>query len=374
MAANRLEREEASLRNRRRDMQFRQDRLTSEERLERLFSKQPIDRVPFTSIATGFNAINAGCTIADYYSEPAKGVQAAISVIEQYNWEKIPHLFLGPLGAVSLGGTISWPVGEFNQAPQIEQHPVTSEEDVLYLTIPDVRTAGLIPRLYDFAKYSKEAGTPYCFIALDELFLCATNLCGIDLLFRWIVKKPDLVHHVMEFVTEFKITIAEYWTETLGSDFIIPWLGEPTTENRLITPKTFEEFVLPYTTEFHEKLIGMGFRIVATHLCGEQNANYPLWSKVHMGEPGIISVSQEVDLEDAMSYFPNDIIMGNIPPALIQSGSPQEVYEATRVCIEKGKKAPGGFILAPGCELPPKSPPYNVWIIMKAIDDFGWYE
>lgn len=355
-------------------MQFRQDGLSSQERLYRLFSGQQVDRVPFTSIATGFNAINVGYTIADYYREPAKAVEAASATIEQYNWEKIPHLFIGPLCAVATGGTIRWPVGEFDQAPQIEQYPVKTESDALNLKLPDVRTAGLIPRLFDFAKYSKEAGHPYCFIALDELFLCATNMCGINTLFRWIIKKPDLVHHIMRFVTDFKIMIAEHWAETLGTDFIIPWLGEPTTENRLITPRTFEEFVLPYTKEFHEKLIEIGYRIVATHLCGEQNANYAYWSKVPMGKPGIISVSQEVDLEDAMSYFPNDIIMGNIAPELIQSGPPQAVYEAARVCIEKGKKAPGGFLLAPGCELPPKSPPYNVWMIMKAIDDFGWYE
>jgi uroporphyrinogen decarboxylase len=66
--------------------------------------------------------------------------------------------------------------------------------------------------------------------------------------------------------------------------------------------------------------------------------------------------------------------MGNIEPAIIQSGTPQQVYELSRICIEKGKKIPGGFILAAGCELPPKAPPYNVWMMTKAINDFGWYE
>jgi uroporphyrinogen decarboxylase len=32
-----------------------------------------------------------------------------------------------------------------------------------------------------------------------------------------------------------------------------------------------------------------------------------------------------------------------------------------------------GFILAPGCGLPPKSPPYNVWMMTEAVNDFGWY-
>jgi len=92
-----------------------------------------------------------------------------------------------------------------------------------------------------------------------------------------------------------------------------------------------------------------------------------------MGEPGIISVSQEVDLETAMKYFPKDIIMGNIPPSIIQAGTAEQVYEQTRVCLQKGREAPGGFMLAPGCELPAKAPPHNIWTIMRAINDFGWY-
>ena len=66
--------------------------------------------------------------------------------------------------------------------------------------------------------------------------------------------------------------------------------------------------------------------------------------------------------------------MGNIEPAIIQTATPEEVYELTRKVIEKGKKCPGGFMLAPGCELPPRAPEENLWAIMQAVSDFGWYE
>ena len=77
---------------------------------------------------------------------------------------------------------------------------------------------------------------------------------------------------------------------------------------------------------------------------------------------------------DAGGLVSDDIIMGNVEPAVIQTGTPEEVYELSRICIEKGKKHRAGFILAPGCELAAKAPPYNVWMMRKAIDDFGWYE
>ena len=78
--------------------------------------------------------------------------------------------------------------------------------------------------------------------------------------------------------------------------------------------------------------------------------------------------------EKAAEYFPNDVIIGNVEPAIIQTGTPQDVYELARIVIEKGKKCPGGFALSPGCDLPPKSPPLNVWMMTKALNDFGWYD
>ena len=81
-----------------------------------------------------------------------------------------------------------------------------------------------------------------------------------------------------------------------------------------------------------------------------------------------------MDLETASRYFPNDIIQGNVEPAIIQTGTPEEVYELSRICIEKGKNHPGGFILSPGCEMPANAPSYKVWMMRKAINDFGWYE
>jgi uroporphyrinogen decarboxylase len=92
-----------------------------------------------------------------------------------------------------------------------------------------------------------------------------------------------------------------------------------------------------------------------------------------MGDPGMVSVGHEVELERAAYYFPNDIILGNLEPALIQTGTPDEVYEASRKVIERGKKLPGGFIFTPGCELPPKAPLENIGAMNEAVNDLGWY-
>ena len=104
--------------------------------------------------------------------------------------------------------------------------------------------------------------------------------------------------------------------------------------------------------ELNECLIPMALKRFWFHICGEQNLNLPhLADLSQWPHPSVLSFGHEVDLEVAGRYFPKDIIFGNIEPAIIQTGTPQQVYELSKIAIEKGTKVPGGFILGPGCHL-----------------------
>lgn len=206
------------------------------------------------------------------------------------------------------------------------------------------------------------------------IFTSAAALCGTEQLCRWMIKKPEVVHRLLRLATDRAVERASFWAETFGPEHLLPYTAEPTTSNQIISPRQFEEFALPYIREAHERILAIGVKHILCHICGEQNKNLDHWAQVPMGEPGIVSVGHEVDLDVISRYFPGDVIMGNIEPAVVQSGAPEQVYNLTRTCIDKGMKHPGGFMLAPGCEMPPRAPSYNVWTMMKAVSDFGWYE
>lgn len=115
-------------------------------------------------------------------------------------------------------------------------------------------------------------------------------------------------------------------------------------------------------------------RFFNCHICGEEYLNLPYWAQLPMGDPGIVSFDHQVDLTTAIEYFGETcIIAGNVDSGILQTGTPQQVYEHSRRCIEKGRRSPRGFMLSADCEVPPMSPPYNVYMMRKAIDDFGWY-
>jgi uroporphyrinogen decarboxylase len=58
-------------------------------------------------------------------------------------------------------------------------------------------------------------------------------------------------------------------------------------------------------------------------------------------------------IETAGKYFPQQIILGDMDPTIIQIGTPEDVYEATRKNVEESKKLSGRYIFSPGCQLPP---------------------
>ena len=354
---------------------LRQDEITSAERMEALLRGKPIDRVPFLFYnSLGFCAKNTGYTIADMYHDQQKSFDAQVWTMEQYGCQIAPSLGYASYGAWEFGGEVKLPGSGGEQAPQVARLPVQSEEDVWKLELPDVAGAGMLPKMMELHRIIAKHGLPVQ-VALGSPIMRVGNLCGVDKLCRWMIKKPELVHRLLRLVTDHGVQVTKYWIDTFGADRVFPREGSATESNQIISPKQFAEFGMPYEKKLHQKALAMGIqRFFHCHICGDEERNLPYWAQVPMGEMAIVSVDHEVDLDSAIKYFGDTcIIAGNVDSTAILSGTPQQVYELSRQCIEKGKKAPRGFMLAADCEIPPSTPPYNVYMMRKAIDDFGWY-
>ncbi len=354
--------------------------MTNRERMEALLRREKPDRVPIWPFAPmGFATVYTGTTIADAYNNPKISLAAQRKTAQDFDWVFFPMFGYASYGGWEFGGEIKWPSGQFAQAPTVLKLPIETMEDVFNLRLPDVKTAGILPLTKEFCDLSSEEkldNEPFnvMFLGGNCTFTFAGNVVGPDNLCKWLRKKPEAARHVLQLMNDHIMELAEYWKQLYGVEGVLPLGGEPTAANQLISPKNFEEFVMPYIKELNTRLLSMGYKHLYAHICGEQNENYPHWAKIPMGDPGIISVSQEVPLEKAASYFPNDIILGNLEPAIIQMKTADEVYEATREIVERGKRLPNGYVFSPGCDLPPMSPIENVKAMTKAVQDYGWYD
>ncbi len=354
---------------------FHKDTMTAEERIQALMEGKPIDRVPLNLQAFAFSAVNVGWSIYDWYTDMQKNFDSGRMTAEQYGAMWLPFGGYPSVGPYELGGEMKWPTSEWDQCPNAE--PAAETEDAAWaLELPDyevLKEAGYMPYFREFAKISSSAGLPFC-VPMYGPWTTAGNIVGIVNLAKWAYKKPDLAHQMVRFATDFLLLVQQIIIDEAGApQGYFPADSTASASNDLISPKTFEEFAFPYIIDYHSGLMEKGIMGIMFHLCGDQTKNYAFYPQVPLPPLSQISISHEVDLELAMETFPDYVIHGNVEPSLIQLGTPEQVYEASRIAIEKGKKHKRGFVLCPGCELPPSSPPYNVWMMSKAINDFGYY-
>jgi uroporphyrinogen decarboxylase len=360
-------------------MEKREGTMTDRERIEALLDRKRPDRVPIWPFAHGgFASIYAKASIADSYNKPSVALAAQRKACQDFGWVFTPFFGYASFGGWEFGGEIKWPTAEFSQAPTVARYPVETEKDVWDLKMPDVKTSGSIPLKVEFCKMSCQERLDNQPFNVDGFagacFGLAANVAGVERFLRWLIKKPEVAHRLMRIAADYKIALAQHWKDTFGLEGVLPRGGEPTASNQLISPGHFEEFALPYIKDAQEKILAMGYRTTYIHICGEQNLNLPFWAQIPFGDPGVVSIGHEVKIAKAAEYFPNDIILGNMDPIIIQTGTPEEVYEATRKNIEEGKEIGERYVFSPGCQLPPMASPENVMAMTRAVNDFGWYD
>ena len=79
-------------------------------------------------------------------------------------------------------------------------------------------------------------------------------------------------------------------------------------------------------------------------------------------------------LKETADFFGDDyIIAGNASTEILAAGTPEDVKQECKRCIEEGKHLPGGFVLMPACNLPTVTPPESVDALLEAAREFGAY-
>ena len=348
---------------------FPVEKMTSTQRVAALLAGQGLGRVPFFPFSLGFSALNVGYPVATVYSDPGKSYTAQLLTQRMYGYDQDPLLGYAAYGTYEFGGEANFPTGDNIHAPSSVRFPVTSEKDVLSLQLPDPEKAGMLPRALEFSKLQQQNGTGIS-VVLPGVFTLGVNLCGVEKLCMWLVNEPDFADKVLSLAADHILDVVSLWVDNFGVEGFVPQLWEPAAANSIISPRHFERFVLPHQKKLHERMLALGVNHILCHICGEQNKNLPFWGQVPMGNPGIVSIGNQVSIGSAIEHFGDKcVIAGNLATELVGQGTPQEIYDAARACIGEGRKAPRGFILMTACETPPLTPPHNFYMINKALRD-----
>jgi uroporphyrinogen decarboxylase len=192
-------------------------------------------------------------------------------------------------------------------------------------------------------------------------FTLAGLLYGAENFMRAMRRDPDGARRILDFTETVFLTYVQGYIDQ-GVEIV--QLAEPTASGDMISLEHFTEFAVPS----FKRVIGVlreKKALIALHICGNINDRLDL-----IADSGTTyaSIDYKVDLRWAREKFDARIaFMGNIDPvSVLQQGTVDETLAAAADCIARAGPGPG-FILAPGCDLPPNTPIANV----QAMTGFG---
>jgi len=194
-------------------------------------------------------------------------------------------------------------------------------------------------------------------------FSLAGRLMDVSEAMYYCFDEPEMVHLVLEKVTEFLIAYYKAYKET-GCAGVV--MAEPLAG--LLSEDLAEEFSAQYVRKIVEAVQDENFLIVY-HNCG--NSALATIDTIVTNGCRLFHFGNAVDMEQIMEHVPaNCIAMGNVDPAReFRNGTPESVYAATSTLMEKCSRFPN-FVPSSGCDIPPLTDWANINSFFKAVDDF----
>jgi len=190
-------------------------------------------------------------------------------------------------------------------------------------------------------------------------FTLGAQFFGVERMMSSIYKDKKAVHAVLDFATE--VSFRYYDTFRRKGARIIS-VAEPSASGDMISRRHFEEFVLPYLTDFIRRTKQAG-ALNLLHICGKTTRYLDL---IPGTGADVFSVDYKVDLAAVQKAIGAKMAFaGNVNPAgVLVNGTPAEVGAAARECIERAGKD-SNFILMPGCDLSPSVPLANIQAMIE---------
>lgn len=177
---------------------------------------------------------------------------------------------------------------------------------------------------------------------------------------------PDLAHKLLGICNRVIIDCTKVFEETIGEGYFVR-VGDDMAG--FLSMEKFREFALPYLQEVFKE-----FPKNSLFHCDADTGQFleaipELGAKLFNPGP-----PETCDIGEAKKKIGDKIcIMGNIAPYdVINRGTPAEIENAVRTCIQKAGEG-GGFIVAPGGVISRGTSPENIDTLIRAVEKYGKY-
>jgi uroporphyrinogen decarboxylase len=326
------------------------------ESVEKALRREATESVPVGIFLGGsWPVINSGITLESLVGDPVKTAKIFFEVNRRLDAD----LIMIGAGATAilikaLGGKIKF---RGKGAPDIIGCPIENEDDLNGLEVEKAFKDSDVKWIIDTAKHVVSLNNNERMILASGRapFTLAAQIYGLEKTCKAIYKNKKFIHELLEKATELSIT---YFKKMILEGKVHgAFIADPSASGDVLSKRHFEELVLPYTKRVVSAIKELGKPSVL-HICGDITDRLHLISDTLVD---CISLDSKVDMNNAKKIIGNKICLaGNVcPTEVLEFGSSQEVWEATKECLNKGARK-GGFILMPGCDLAGGVPEKNI--------------
>lgn len=250
-----------------------------------------------------------------------------------------------------------------DEVPTVKGRIVNDYDEAVALDVPKVGS-GRTSIYIDAIKKASEAITDRPTLAgMIGPFSLAARLLDVSEIMMDCYDEPEMVHLVLEKVTDFLIEYAKAY-KAAGANGIV--MAEPV--SGLLSPALEQEFSSPYVKRIVDAVQNDDF-VIIYHNCGA-NTPYMVNSLLSFGAAAY-HFGNAIDMKDMIGRFPSDVIvMGNVDPAgVLRMGTPETVRQVT-LDIMKRCCEHQNFVISSGCDIPPMTPWENIDAFFDAVNEY----
>ncbi len=328
--------------------------MTQKELFYNRLAGKPVDKVPNLNIVMLFAAKYAGVPYGKFCSDYRFLVEAQEKTAEDFGIDILSAMSDPYRETYDFGADV---VFTEDNLPICKSAFLKGPEDFSKIKLWEpLESTRMLDRIRAVEMFKRDMGNKYPILGwiegpLAEFMDLATVSDGMMLL----MDEPEAVLEAMERITEQGILCAKAQIAA-GADVI--GIGDAVAS--LIGSGLYRDMVMPLEKKMIDAIHSMGAK-TKLHICGDINHLLP--DMIDIGSD-IIDIDFMVDYENAMAISAGKCsICGHMNPVkVILQGTPEEVRQWTRYCVEKGNST---SFVSGGCEVPKMTPYEN----LKAVDE-----
>lgn len=339
--------------------------MTSLERYLAVCRGELPDRAPVSPFIMQFAATVAGVSYRAYCLDGEVMARAQIICQRRFGYDSVNVTSDAVREYQAVGG----PVADFGEesVPAAEPEPfIKAPDDLKRLSLPDPLGDNPMREQINALKillHELPEQPVYAWIEApfqESCILRDINYFMVDLRTDRALPK-EILKFAVDLETEFAYAQLEAGAQFIGIGDAIASLG---------SADDYAEFNFPYLSELVHRIKARG-AYIKYHACGRTKH---IWQYIKQLDIDILNLDSLIDFAQAREFFGDKFVLkGNLNPiSEMMDASPEIIRAASQRSFAQAGQH-GKFILSPGCELPPQTPPENLEALVESARMFFRY-